>query len=140
MHRVEANSLWSCDLITVWLGHIVDLGHSWSICNLLRAGPSFSLHLDQGICTGPVLGDPHNPQLAIGQTCFPQRRTPSPDCRPGARVKVDPLTSTAVHEMLPGCGVPGRKPPLPWIWKEQRNSFITYSVFSQMKGRKGIWM
>ena len=107
MHRVEANSLWSCDLITVWLGHIVDLGHSWSICNLLRAGPSFSLHLDQGICTGPVLGDPHNPQLAIGQTCFPQRRTPSPDCRPGVRVKVDPLTSTAVHEMLPGCGCRG---------------------------------
>lgn len=97
----------------------------------------FLVHLDQDICTGPVLGDPQYPQLAIGQTsCFTQRRTPSPDCRPEARVKVDSLTSATVHEMLPGGGVPGRKPPLPWFWKEQRNSIITYSDFSQMRERE----
>ena len=121
-------------MVTLWI--LVTVGASATISGLAH---HFLLHLDQGICTGPVLCDPQDSQLAIGQTsCFPQRRTPSPDCRPGARVKVDSLTSTAVHEMLPGGGVPGRKPPLPWFWKEQRNSFITYSVFSQMREKRHL--
>lgn len=32
----------------------------------------------------------------------------------------------------------GKRLPLLWFWKEQRRSFITHSVFSQIGGRRGI--